>query len=61
MRFFNISRGSLEECRYYLILVSDLKIAKLEEEKLQLEDVSRLLERYTQRIRQDLLQRMRKK
>jgi four helix bundle protein len=24
-RFFNIAQGSIEECRYYLILVRDLK------------------------------------
>lgn len=25
LRFFNIAQGSLEECRYYLILVQDLQ------------------------------------
>jgi four helix bundle protein len=50
-RYLNISQGSLEECRYYLILASDLgyvdRVAFLEE----LEEVSKLLESYTRTIR----------
>jgi len=30
LRFFNISQGSLEECRYYLILARDLTYFNLE-------------------------------
>jgi four helix bundle protein len=50
LRYFNISQGSLEECRYYLVLVRDLKFnydSKLDE---LLEKVSRLLNSYSQSI-----------
>jgi four helix bundle protein len=45
-RFMNIAQGSLEECRYYLILAQDLKYGDTGELMSQLEEVSRPLERY---------------
>lgn len=42
----NIAQGSLEECRYYLILANDLGYGDGTEILSLLEDVSRLLERY---------------
>jgi four helix bundle protein len=45
-RFFNIAQGSLEECRYFLILTRDLKYGNPAEEKTLLEETSRLLEAY---------------
>ena len=45
-RFLNIAQGSLEECRYYLILVSDLNYGDTTELTTQLEEVSRLLTSY---------------
>jgi four helix bundle protein len=51
-RFYNISQGSLEECRYYLLLTHDLGYAEVEDEEALLEEVSRLLERYCQRVRE---------
>ena len=45
-RFMNIAQGSLEECRYYLILSNDLGYGDNIEIMGQLEEVSRLLERY---------------
>jgi len=45
-RFMNIAQGSLEECRYYLILANDLGYGESAEILPLLEDVSRLLERY---------------
>ena len=45
-RFLNIAQGSLEECRYYLILSNDLGYGDNIEITAQLEEVSRLLERY---------------
>lgn len=45
-RFFNIAQGSIEECRYYLILTRDLNYSAPVEEKALLEEVSRLLESY---------------
>jgi four helix bundle protein len=46
-RFYNIAQGSLEECRYYLILSRDLKYGNNEELKKILEESSKLLETYT--------------
>ena len=46
-RFLNIAEGSLEESRYYLILTEDLGYSKTEELLKLLEEVSRLLNRYT--------------
>jgi four helix bundle protein len=43
----NIAEGSLEESRYYLILTEDLGYSKTEELLKLLEEVSRLLNRYT--------------
>ncbi|MCP4757202.1 MAG: four helix bundle protein [Proteobacteria bacterium] len=50
-RFLNIAQGSLEECRYYLILTGDLGYAETTILKDQLEEVSKLLEAYTASIR----------
>jgi four helix bundle protein len=49
-RFMNISQGSLEECRYYLILASDLKYGNCQQLMSQIEEVGRLLERYQSAI-----------
>ena len=49
-RFLNIAQGSLEECRYYLILVQDLGFGETNQLTEQLEEVSRLLTRYTQAV-----------
>ncbi|UCG39721.1 MAG: four helix bundle protein [bacterium] len=46
IRYLSISQSSLEECRYYLILVSDLGYADTSDELLRLEEVSRILESY---------------
>lgn len=45
-RFMNIAQGSLEECRYYLILAKDLGYGDNQPLMPQLEEVSKLLERY---------------
>lgn len=42
-RFMNISQGSLEEVRYFLILANDLKYIKSEKLLIQLDEVARLL------------------
>lgn len=46
-RFLNIAQGSLEECRYYLILIADLEYGDTRDLKENLEEVSRLLTAYT--------------
>lgn len=50
LRFLNISQGSLEETRYYLILVNDLKYIDSSELMLQLEEVSKMLNSYCSKI-----------
>ena len=53
LRFYNISQGSLEECRYYVILSRDLKyIQSLDIEKLNdlLKHTSFLLNKYCSAI-----------
>lgn len=49
-RMLNIAQASLEECRYYLLLVKDLDYASTEEPRHLLEHTSRLLNRYTAAI-----------
>jgi four helix bundle protein len=51
VRFMNIAEGSLEECRYYLILVRDLSYGDSLNLFSQLEEVSKLLSRYSAAIR----------
>lgn len=43
VRFMNIAQGSLEECRYYLILTRDLNYGETALLVGQLEEVSKLL------------------
>jgi len=47
MRFLNISQGSLEECRYYLLLAEDLGYGQSSLLEHKLTEVSKLLEAYT--------------
>jgi four helix bundle protein len=50
VRFFNIARGSVEECRYYLILSKDLGYYDAPETSSLLIEVSKLLEAYSRTI-----------
>jgi four helix bundle protein len=49
-RLMNIAQGSLEECRYYVILSKDLGYGDTSELMFQLEEVSKLLNRYRNSI-----------
>jgi four helix bundle protein len=49
-RFMNMAEGSIEECRYYLILAKDLGYADTQGLAASLEEVSRLLNAYTAAI-----------
>ena len=49
-RFMNIAQGSLEECRYYLILSCDLNYGLNSELKELLTEVSKLLDAYAKAI-----------
>jgi four helix bundle protein len=50
MRFLNIAHGSLEECRYYLILAKDLNYGDNKNIVLKAEEVSKLIESYSKAI-----------
>ena len=49
-RFLNIAEGSVEECRYFLILAKDLGYGETEKLSAMLEEVSRLLGAYAAAI-----------
>lgn len=46
-RFLNIAHGSLEECRYYLILSNDLAYGKNKHLDSKLQETSKLLDAYS--------------
>lgn len=53
LRFLNIAQGSLEECRYYILLSKDLNYISEDNYKeltTSIEDVSRLLNAYSKGI-----------
>ena len=50
VRFLNIAQGSLEECRYYLILSADLHYGNSSELIRQIEEVRKILESYARSI-----------
>ena len=54
LRFLTIARGSLEECRYYLILCCDLGYTDPTGAEADLDRASRLLARYAAPIRRRL-------
>ena len=49
-RFMNLAEGSLEECRYYLILAQDLGYGDTTNLATALEEVSRMLSAYAAAI-----------
>ena len=49
-RFMNTAEGSIEECRYYLILAQDLGYGNTQGLMESLEGVSRLLDSYSKAI-----------
>src|SRR6476660_7567091 len=51
LRFYNIAQGSLEECRYYLILTADLGYGDTKVLRNNLETVSKMLNSYMYAIR----------
>ena len=50
VRFMNIAQGSVEECKYYLILVNDLKYINTRDLKELLNEVGKLLYSYARAI-----------
>src|SRR6476660_2330524 len=53
LRFFNIAQGSLEECRYYLILARDLGYGSVDELQLQTVTIGKMLNSYMSAISRD--------
>ncbi len=53
-RYYNISQGSLEECRYYLILAKDLGYGTPEKLSEQADEVARLLSSYISAMKQNI-------
>ena len=51
IKFYNTSQGSLEECRYYLILAKDLSYGENFKMTTQIEEVSKLLDAYISSIK----------
>jgi four helix bundle protein len=49
-RFMNVAEGSLEECRYYLILAQDLGYGDTAQLSTLIEEVSKMLNAYTTAI-----------
>ena len=50
-RFMNIAEGSLEECRYHLILTQDLGYGNSDEYIQQVDEIGRMLQSYSIKIR----------
>ena len=53
LRYMNIAQGSLEECRYYLILANDLGYGRADVLEEQIDEVARLLAAYSNAIRRN--------
>lgn len=51
LRFYGISLSSLEESRYYLRLAKDLRYGDTANLRVRLEEISKMLTRYTSKIR----------
>ena len=56
-KFLNIAEGSLEECRYYLILAHDLNYMDNTELMEQIKEVARLLHAYRRAIESNIRRR----
>jgi four helix bundle protein len=53
VRFYNIAQSSLEEVRYYLILIQDLDLSNTEKQTQLLEEISKMLTSYIRKIKSD--------
>ena len=51
IRIYNIAQGSLEECRYYLILARDLQYGNSDSLMNALEEISKMLESYSRAMK----------
>lgn len=53
IRFYNISQGSLEECRYYLILAKDLRFGDSTQLLTNANEISKMLGSYIRTIQRN--------
>ena len=53
IRYLNIAQGSLEECRYFLILIEDLGYSETKGAMITLEETSKILEAYIKGIKRN--------
>ena len=53
LRFYNTSQGSLEECKYYLILSQDLNYAKTDSLRADIDEIGKMLESYMNAMRKN--------
>jgi len=51
LRFYNISQGSLEECRYYSILSRDIGYTSEESLMIKIDEISRMLNSYISKVK----------
>jgi four helix bundle protein len=51
IRYYNISQGSLEECRYFCILAKDLGYGETQELLSLVDEVGKLLNTYIRKIK----------
>ena len=54
IRFFNIAQGSLNEVKYYLILINDLNYAETESISEHAEEISKILDAYIKKMREKI-------
>lgn len=54
LRFYNIAQGSLEECRYYLILTRDLSYGEVGDLQENADVIGKMLSSYMRMISNDL-------
>ena len=53
LRFYNIAQGSMEECRYYLILARDLGYGEVDDLQAQAITIAKMLNAYMSAISRD--------
>lgn len=54
LRFYSMSQGSLEECRYYLILANDLGYCDTFALRTLIDEIGRMLGSYMRAIKADI-------
>ena len=53
IRVLNISQGSREECRYYLILANDLNYGQTDTLEVRIDEVAKLLAAYSNSVKRN--------